>query len=46
MLYKYLDKYLLLDIVDLTTEKIETLNNNFIMEKCPIGNVIMKQTAS
>ena len=32
----------MLDIVDLTTEKIETLNNNFIMEKCPIGNVIMK----
>jgi len=39
---KYLDKYRMLEVVELTDEKIESLNCNFIMEKCPIGNVIMK----
>ena len=39
---KYMDKYLMLEVVELTDEKIESLNQNFIMENCPVGNVIMK----
>ena len=39
---KYLEKYLLLEVSELTADKIKSLNDNFIMENCPVGNVIMK----
>ena len=38
---KYVEQYNLLDEVDLTKEKIDSLTNNFIMDLTPVGNVVM-----
>jgi hypothetical protein len=39
---KYLEELSTLATQELTTEKIESLCNNFIMENTPVGNIIMQ----
>lgn len=38
---KYMDEYKKHDIVELSKEKLDNLKNNIIIEKTPLGNIIM-----